>query len=92
MRPELITQAHRLLPRDFMAAITLAQAEAKLAAYLAAEDKVLLGQVVEIDGQKLQRGDLVAIQNGVKLWQQRVGELTARAAGRGRARTVSPGW
>ena len=39
-----------------MAGITLAQAEAKLAEYLAAETKVLKGQKVEIDGESLTRG------------------------------------
>jgi hypothetical protein len=34
-----------------MAGITLAQAEAQLALYLAAETKILAGQKVEIDGQ-----------------------------------------
>ena len=54
-----------------MAGITAAQAETKLAEYLAAESKVLLGQMVEIDGQRLTRADLPAIQAGVKLWDAR---------------------
>ena len=36
-----------------MAGITLAQAEAQLALYLAAEEKVLAGQSYEIAGRKL---------------------------------------
>lgn len=73
-----------------MAGITLAQAEAKLAVYLSAEEKILLGQKVEIDGQALTRANLVDVQKGVELWNGRVRELSARASGRGRMRNVSP--
>ena len=59
-----------------MAGITLAQAELKLTAYLAAEEKVLLGQVVEIDGKRLTRADLAAIQRGVQTWEARVNRLS----------------
>lgn len=75
-----------------MAGITLAQAEAKLAEYLAAETKVLLGQKVEIDGQALSRANLQQIQDGIDAWNKRVQNLSAAASGRGRARTVAPGW
>lgn len=75
-----------------MPALTLAQAEAKLAAYLAAEEKILLGQTVEIDGERLTRANLEAVQRGVDLWNKRVQALTQSAAGRGRARTVAPSW
>ena len=74
-----------------MAGITLAQAETKLAAYLAAEEKVLNGQKVEIDGEALTRANLEQIQKGITLWDGRVKALTA-SAGRGRARAMSPGW
>lgn len=74
-----------------MAGITLAQAEAKLAAYLAAEEKVLTGQKVEIDGEALTRANLEQIQKGIELWDGRVKKLTA-SAGRGRARAMAPGW
>lgn len=73
-----------------MAGITLAQAEAKLAAYLAAEEKILLGQKVEIDGEALTRADLENVQKGVELWNSRVRTLSAQASGRGRMRNVSP--
>lgn len=75
-----------------MAGITLAQAEAKLAEYLAAETKVLKGQSVTIDGETLTRANLDMIQRGIDAWDKRVKNLFASAAGRGRARTVSPGW
>lgn len=73
-----------------MAGITLAQAQAKLDAYLAAEEKILLGQKVEIDGQALTRANLEMVQKGVSLWDARVKQLSGAASGRGRMRTVSP--
>lgn len=75
-----------------MAGITLAQAEAQLALYLAAETKVLAGQKVEIDGQALTRANLESIQNGIARWDAKVKELDRSASGRGRAVTVSPRW
>lgn len=73
-----------------MAGITLAQAETKLAAYLAAEEKILLGQKVEIDGQALTRANIEMVQKGVELWNGRVRDLSAQTSGRGRMRNVSP--
>lgn len=75
-----------------MAGITLAQAEAQLALYLAAETKILLGQKVEIDGQALTRANLDAVQKGIDVWNARVRELDGRANGRGRSLTVAPGF
>lgn len=75
-----------------MAGITLAQAEAQLAAYLAAETKVLTGQRVEIDGQSLSRADLEKIQTGIDVWDKRVKTLSASGSGRGRSVTVAPNW
>lgn len=74
-----------------MAGITLVQAEAQLALYLAAEEKVLSGQSYEIAGRKLSRADLASIQAGIKTWDERVKELAARASSRGRSRTVVVG-
>lgn len=68
-----------------MAGITLAQAEAKLAQYLAAEEAVLTGQQYEIAGRMLKRADLQAIQQGVEIWNARVNELSASVTGRARA-------
>jgi hypothetical protein len=59
-----------------MAGLTVAQAEAQLAAYLAAETAVLSGQSYEINGRRLTRADLTAIQAGIKLWNQRAQTLT----------------
>lgn len=75
-----------------MAGITLAQAEAQLALYLAAEAKVLNGQRVEVNGQSLTRANLEQIQDGISAWDKRVKELSAATSGKGRARTVQPGW
>ena len=71
-----------------MAGITLAQAEAQLAAYLAAETAVLSGQSYEIAGRRLTRADLTAIQEGIKLWSARVDTLSASSGGTGRTRTI----
>ena len=69
-----------------MAGLTLEIANARLTAYLAAEEAVLLGQAVEIDTgsgrRKLTRADLSYIQKGIELWQGRVVSLE-RNAGRG---------
>lgn len=75
-----------------MAGLTLATAETQLAAYLAAETAVLSNQSYEIAGRRLTRANLGEIQRGIDLWNQRVQALTASAAGRGRARSVAPGF
>jgi hypothetical protein len=75
-----------------MAGITLTQAEAKLQEYLNAETKVLKGQAVSIDGESLTRANLEIIQRGIDAWNKRVQNLSAASGGRGRARSVSPGW
>jgi len=75
-----------------MAGITLEQAEARLAEYMAAETKVLKGQAVSIDGETLTRANLEMIQRGIDAWNKRVQNLAAAASGRGRARTVVPGF
>lgn len=75
-----------------MAGITLAQAEARLADYLAAEEAVLARQSYTIGDRTYTRADLAKIQEGIKLWDDRAKNLAATSAGRGRARTVRPGW
>jgi hypothetical protein len=71
-----------------MAGITLEQAEAQLALYLAAEEKVLSGQSYEIAGRKLTRADLATIQSGITTWDARVKQFSARASRTGRTRTI----
>lgn len=75
-----------------MAGITLAQAQAQLDAYLAAETAVLSGQAYEIAGRKMTRADLAAIQIGIKTWDARVKELDAKTNSGGRVRNLVPGW
>jgi hypothetical protein len=73
-----------------MAGITLAQAEAKLAEYLAAETAVLSKQSYSIGGRALTLADLEAIQAGIKIWNDRATALGSVADGRGRLRTIVP--
>jgi hypothetical protein len=73
-----------------MAGITLAQAEAKLAEYLAAETAVLAKQSYSINGRALTLADLEAIQAGINAWQQRCTALAATASRGSRAVTIVP--
>lgn len=75
-----------------MAGITLSQAETQLAAYLAAETKVLSGQSYQFQGRTLTRANLNEIRLGIETWDRRVKNLTAKAGGRGRGVTINPGW
>ena len=58
-----------------MAGITQAQADSTLAAYLAAESAVLAGQSYELNGRKVTRADLAAIQSGIAIWDRRAKSL-----------------
>lgn len=73
-----------------MAGIDLATATAQLNAYLAAETAVLAGQEYVINGRKLVRADLAAIQEGIRIWNQRVQTLSRSASGKGRAIVPRP--
>lgn len=73
-----------------MAGITLAQAEAQLALYLAAEEAVLAKQSYSIAGRSLTMADLASIQAGIKIWNDRATALGTTAEGRGRLRTIVP--
>ena len=75
-----------------MAGITLAIANAQLQKYLDAETAVLAGQSYEIAGRKLTRANLETIQKGIETWDDRVKNLSNKAAGRTRAISVRPGW
>ncbi len=61
-------------------AITLAQAQAQLSAWLDASLAVSKGQTVQMDGQSLTRADAWKIQEAIAFWDQKVQELTAAAA------------
>lgn len=67
-----------------MAGITLAQAQAQLDAYLAAEIAVLSGQKYEIAGRALTRANLADIQAGIARWDAKVKELAGKSSGRRR--------
>ena len=58
-----------------MAGITATQAQTQLDAYLAAETAVLAGQSYELNGRKVTRADLSAIQSGIKIWNSRAQQL-----------------
>ena len=77
-----------------MAGITLEQAEARLAEYLAAESAVLSAQDWSLNGKRVTRADLAAIQAGIKTWDERAKALGASASGggSGRMRVVAPNW
>ena len=76
-----------------MAGITLdqAQAQAQLTLYITAEQTVLTGQSYTIAGRSLTRANLGDIQQGISTWDARLKQLSLRAAGRGRSRTVVVG-
>lgn len=71
-----------------MAGITLAQAQAQLDAYLAAETAALARKSYTINGRSMTFQDLPAIQAGIELWSRRVSELSMRATRRGRSATL----
>ena len=71
-----------------MTGITLEMAQARLEKYLAAEEKILLGQAVDMDGVRLTRANLADVQQGVTLWNKRVNMLTN--SGRMQVREVIP--
>lgn len=78
-----------MMPR-MASGITLAQAQAQLDSYLAAETRVLSGQSYEIAGRRLNRANLAEIQQGIKIWNERVQALNLSAQGRSRCRSISP--
>jgi len=51
-------------------AITLAQAEAKLAAWMAADDAVASGQSYSIGGRSLTRANAAEIRNNIDYWNR----------------------
>lgn len=61
-----------------MASITLDIAQARLTAYLDAEEKVLGGQSYRIGERMLTRADLAEIRRGIDYWTAKVDGLEAR--------------
>lgn len=69
-----------------MAAITLVEAQAQLAAWLAASRAVAAAQSYEIEAangsrRKLSRADAAEIREQVAYWSRKVSELTPASAG-----------
>lgn len=75
------------------AGITLAQAQAQLDAWLAADAQLATSQRYEIDtgnGRRmLQRADAAEVRENIKYWNEKVKELTPSGAG-GRRRIRYP--
>jgi len=59
-----------------MAGITLAQAQAKLELWLAAEDRIAAGQSYSIAGRSLTRADLGEVEAAIDRWNKRVQNLS----------------
>ncbi len=72
-----------------MAGLTQAQAEAQLALYIAAEEKVLSGQEYSIGSRRLKRADLAEIREGIQFWNAEVQRLSNGAGVR--VRGLTPG-
>lgn len=75
-----------------MAGLTLALAESRLIAYMAAEEAVLLNQSYEIAGRRLTRADLADIQRGITYWQGLIVTLEVPATSRRRFGYVRHGF
>ena len=59
-----------------MAGITLEQAEAKLALWMAADDAVAAGQYYQIGGRALNRANAAEIARNIDRWNKRVKNLS----------------
>ena len=69
-----------------MAGITLAQAEAQLTLWLAADEAVASGQSYSIKDRSLTRADAKDISAKIDYWQGWVNRLSRRSSGRQRTR------
>ena len=73
-----------------MAGITLANAEAQLALWLAADAAVATGQEYTIAGRTLKRADAAEITNKIDYWNGQVQRLSAGGNGGMRVRGITP--
>lgn len=73
-----------------MAGITLAQAEAQLAIWIAADTAVAAGQSYSIAGRQLTRADAKAITEKIEFWNAQVQKLSRGGNGGMRVRGVTP--
>lgn len=69
-----------------MSGITLAQAQAQLDLWLAADGAVSKKQSYAIAGRSLTLADAGAISEKIDYWSRKVAALSASASGRGRIR------
>lgn len=75
-----------------MAGYTLAQAQAQLDAWLAADMAVSKKQSYRIGERQLTHADAGVITEKIDYWSGKVKELSLRATGRSRSRTIRVGW
>lgn len=78
-----------------MAGITLAQAEAALAGWIAADAALQTGQSVRHEnGRTLTRADAGEIRQNIDYWNNKCQQLSESVSqgGRGRSRVVSANW
>lgn len=73
-----------------MPGITLAQAEAQLAAWLNASLAVANNQEYSIGDRSLKRADLEEINNSIAMWQRKVNQLQSGRGGGMRMRGGTP--
>lgn len=64
-----------------MSGITLEQAQAKLDAWMAADDAVAGGQSYSVAGRSLTRANAAEIRNAIEFWERRVIRLSAGNGG-----------
>lgn len=69
-----------------MAGITLAQAEAKLSAWLDAETALQTSQEYTIGRRTVRKADLKEIRETINFWERKVIQLTKAATGGGSIR------
>ncbi|HNQ00722.1 MAG TPA: DUF6148 family protein [Syntrophales bacterium] len=67
-----------------MAGITLAQAEAQLALWIAADTAVATGQSYSVGGRQLTRADAAEIRNNIIFWDSQVRKLSSSETSGGR--------
>jgi len=75
-----------------MAGITLEQAQAQLDKYLDMISAIEETQSVSSDSSSATYHDIDKINRQIEYWDKKVKILTQKAYGRGRARSVAPGW
>lgn len=74
-----------------MSGITLLQAQAQLAAWLAASEAVAKSQEYSIGTRKLRRADAAEIRQQIQYWEKKVAELSSAASGGRRGMRISYG-